>query len=391
MAKKLTWGSNFSIEDLVVNSEDDIYINFPFLELDDLEMSKVSELRVGDNTVRGTKDTVSQKIVGLKGSLFYGWDRTSWPIPFMPIGDWKEVFDRRHTLKVCRENPAIEEVPSAKYKRVFPSNGGIYNSFLDHSILTMAAMWGNVYGPIVEDTKDYQFETACVNIIEAEKDRHEDFDLITRSFVRNLLKHMGCYTRYNENTAVVERIVTKILDSLRDPEQVVGQLTINNNEEDIDNFITESDDWKPHNVEDDNNYYFVVPIRDHDGYCYTYADRLLRIVCERENPKEKTPLEEVLPPTPPKTVKVLLWNKDNSTNAKKIVESRIKFKKRLNDSWQIRRDNILAPIGQVIQPSILDGYRKKLSDLNMEIWCMNQLEDEDEPFEMAFDTEEEII
>ena len=31
---------------------------------------------------------------------------------------------------------------------------------------------------------------------------------------------------------------------------------------------------------------------------------------------------------------------------------------------------------------------KKLSDLNLEIWNMNQVEDEDEPFEMAFDKEE---
>ena len=28
---------------------------------------------------------------------------------------------------------------------------------------------------------------------------------------------------------------------------------------------------------------------------------------------------------------------------------------------------------------------EKLSDLNMEIWCMNQLEGEDEPFEMMFE------
>ena len=34
---------------------------------------------------------------------------------------------------------------------------------------------------------------------------------------------------------------------------------------------------------------------------------------------------------------------------------------------------------------MLDNYRKKLSDLNLEIWNMNQLDDEDEPFEMSFD------
>ena len=384
MAKKLSWGSNFSIEDLRVDYEDDIYVNFPFLNLVGLEMNKVNEFRVGDNTVRGTKDTVSQKIVGLTGSLLYGWDRTSWPIPFLPIGNIKEAFDRRHTLKVCRENKVVKEVPSARYERIFPSNGGILNSFSDHSILTMAAMWGNVFGPIVEDTKDYMFETACVSIIRGEVDKHEE-DLLTRPFVRDLLRHMGCYTRYNDNTTVIERIVTKVVDALKDPEKVVGQLTINNNEEDIDKFISESDEWQAHNTENDSYKFVVIPLQDNISFAFTYAERLLTTVCKNEAEDPKVTIEGTLPP---KVTKVLLWNKENSNNAKKIVASRIKFKEKLNQGWQTRRDNVLAPIENILNPTIVDSYRKKLSDLNLEIWCMNQLDDEDEPFEMAFDTEE---
>lgn len=383
MAKKLAWGSNFSIEDLSVDKEDDIYLTFPFLKLESLEMSDIKEFRVGDNTVRGTKDTMSQKIVGLHGSLFFGWDRTSWPIPFMSIDGWKEAFDRRHTLKVCRNNSSIKLVPSAKYKRVFPSNGEIFNVFLDHSILTMAAMWGNVYGPIVEDTKDYMFETACINIIKAEESRINE-DPLTRPFVRKLLNHMGCYTRYNNNTSVVERIVTKILDALKDPEKVVGQLTINNNEEDLEKFIAEDDDWQPHNTENDTYKFSIVPLQDNDSFCFTYAERLLTTICKNEVDGSKTTVEGIIPP---KITKVLLWNKENSTNAKKIVASRIKFKEKLNSSWQIRRDNVLEPIKQILNSTVLDDYRKKLSDLKLEIWCMNQLDDEDEPFEMAFDIE----
>ena len=384
MAKKLAWGSNFSIEDLSVDKEDDIYLTFPFLKLESLEMSDIKEFRVGDNTVRGTKDTMSQKIVGLHGSLFFGWDRTSWPIPFMPIDGWKEAFDRRHTLKVCRDNSSIKLVPSAKYKRVFPSDGGIFNAFLDHSILTMAAMWGNVYGPIVEDTKDYMFETACINIIKAEESRIDE-DPLTRPFVRKLLTNMGCYTRYNNNTTVVERIVTKILDALKDPEKVVGQLTINNNEEDLNKFIAESDDWQPHNTENDTYKFSIVPLQDNHSFCFTYAERLLTTVCKNEAEGPKTTVEGIIPP---KITKVLLWNRDNSTNAKKIVASRIKFKEKLNSSWQIRRDNVLEPIKQILNDKILVDYRKKLNDLNLEIWCMNQLDDEDEPFEITYDTED---
>ena len=374
MAKKLPWGSNFSIEDLVIDHEDDIYASFPFLELEEMLMSKVNEFRIGDNTVRGTKDTVSQKIVGLTGSLFYGWDRTSWPIPFMPIGGWKEAFDRRHTLKVCRDNNAIESVPSAKYKRVFPSNGGIFNSFTDHSILTMAAMWGNVFGPIVEDTKDYMFETAGVNILKDEKERAEE-DLLTRPFVRELLRHMGCYERYNNNKSVVERIVTKILDSLRDPEKVVGKLTINNDEADVDKFLADHDEWQQHNSMNDNYIFMKYLIQDNDSQAYTYAERLLTMVCKNEEEH------------PEKITKVLLYNKDCSNNAKKIVAAREKFRKRLNSGWVARRDNALAPFSQVFREDIIDNYRKRLSDLKLEIWVYNQIEDEDEPFEMAFDTE----
>ena len=46
--------------------------------------------------------------------------------------------------------------------------------------------------------------------------------------------------------------------------------------------------------------------------------------------------------------------------------------------------NVLEPIEEVLNPKMI--ARKKLSDLNMEIF-MNQLEGEDEPFEMMFEDE----
>ena len=65
----------------------------------------------------------------------------------------KEIFDRRHTVTSCQKIKSADEVPGAEYERAYPSNGGIFNDFLYKSILTMASMHGNVYGPIVEDTK----------------------------------------------------------------------------------------------------------------------------------------------------------------------------------------------------------------------------------------------
>ena len=60
MAKKLKWGS-FSIKDLRIDHEDDIYSSFPFLNLVGMLMVKLNELRIGDNAVRSTKDTIDQK------------------------------------------------------------------------------------------------------------------------------------------------------------------------------------------------------------------------------------------------------------------------------------------------------------------------------------------
>jgi len=375
MAKKLTWG-RFSTDDLVVDQQDDIYELFPFLNLVGMLMVKINEFRINDNAVRGIKDTVNQKLVGLSGSLFYGWDRTSWPIPFMEFDNAKEAFDRRHTLKVCRDLQ-VNEVPAANYKRIRPENGGVFNDFLDKSILTIAAMWGNVYGPIVEDTKDYMFEKACVRIIKDERERddfsHQD-DLLTRPFVRSLLKHMGCYQRYNNNTSVVERIVTKTLDSLVNPKDYSDAITINNNVEDVDRFIENSDDWQEDNTYDDKYCYILRTIEDSDSFCHTYAERILTRVCknEKEYPTKKT--------------KVLIYNKQNSKNAEKIVKSRNKLKNRLNSGWQLRRDNVLLPVERILNKDIVPT--KTLSDLKMEIWLMNQLEGEDEPFEISIDDEE---
>ena len=48
----------------------------------------------------------------------------------------------------------------------------------------MAAMWGNVFGPIVEDTKEHNFETACVRILKTEQAKVDksECNLIQKDF-----------------------------------------------------------------------------------------------------------------------------------------------------------------------------------------------------------------
>ena len=382
MAKKLPWGT-FTHEDLRVDSEDDIYASFPFLTFEGMMMISIKSLTIPDeNQVRGIKHLISQKIVGLSGSLIYGWDRTSWPIPFVEIEGKNLIFDRRHTLSVIRElaskSSNVYNVPSARYQRAYPKDGGIFNEFLTSTILKIASMWGNVFGPIPEDTKDHNFESTLVSILRDEKDIF-DYNIVTRDMCRQILRYMGCYTRYNDNEIVVERIITKAIDSVKDENTVAGQMTINSNKSDLDNFINSSDDWQISDSEDDTTLYIVITIQDNISFCRTYAMKLIDRVCDLEN---KANEEGKIS----KKVKVLLYNDNNSNNAKKVVASRTKFKKELNKTWVVRRDNVLKPIEEVLNPKMIQ--RKSLSDLNLEIWSMHQIEDEDAPIEMAFDDEE---
>ena len=71
MAKKLKWGS-FTQEDLVVNHEDDIYLDFLLLRMkkDGMGMEKARNFRFSKNNVRGTGKTDASKVVSLSGSFF---------------------------------------------------------------------------------------------------------------------------------------------------------------------------------------------------------------------------------------------------------------------------------------------------------------------------------
>ena len=193
---------------------------------------------------------------------------------------------------------------------------------------------------------------------------------------------MGCYQRYDHN-GEPEKIITKVLQSYRNDNEdsVVGQLTVNNNQGDVDDFINKSDDWMHHNESNDDCIFIQIPIQDHAGYCETYSDRLTKVVSKNE-------LDH-----PKKTTKVLLYNKENSTNPRKIVRSRNKYVERLNDNWVLRRDNVLAPLNASNGGPVGENYMisKKLSDLKLEIWAMNQLDDESEPLEVSFDLEEPTI
>ena len=55
----------------------------------------------------------------------------------------------------------------------------------------MGAMWGNVYGPTKDDTKDYMFEIACARFLKMKMIYMKKIFL--PAIVKRLLTYMGCY------------------------------------------------------------------------------------------------------------------------------------------------------------------------------------------------------
>ena len=382
MAHKLAWGSNFSIDDLVVDQKDDIYQDFPFLQLkeDGLNMTPIGELHSpNENTVRGTTGFIKQKQQAIKGSIKKGWDRTSFPIPFLMIKKNKTIFDRRHTHSACQELETeygnIGEVPTAEYERVYPKIGGIVNSFSDESIAMMASMWGNVYGPIADDTKDHQFENTIVRILKNESKRL-DVDVHTLFSVdvaQLLFKYMGGHDRY-QDPRTITRIPNNAVAALTSAKTAKGINTVNTHQSDVDNFISDSDDWQPNNTEDEDNIYRQYTISKNAYHQRDVVNRLIDTLCLTESKHEKG--------QPIKKLKVLLWNEKQATSAEHIVLSREVFVEELNKSWYLRRDNVLKPVEDILNKDIIP--RKKLNDFNLEIWCMKQLESEN-LHELIFD------
>ena len=324
MAYKLPWGSNFSTDDLCVDYKDDIYTDFPFLKLKEngLQMKALNELHSpNENTVRGAgaKGLITTKQQAIKGQIKKGWDRTSWPIPFITLDNKATIFDRRHTVGACQELDLqydnIKDVPTAEYERVYPKIGGVINTFCDESIAMMASMWGNVYGPIADDTKDHQFENTITKILKLEAERldTEVHNLFTVDTAKLIFKYMGGEDRYDDPRTLT-RIPNNVVAALNSPESVKGINCVNYDEQDLNDFIDDNEDWQPTNTENDNTLFFTYKLSKNPSHVREVVARLLQKVCEVENAHKEG---ETL-----KTLKVILWNEKQGRKADEIVKSR---------------------------------------------------------------------
>tara|TARA_B100001113_G_scaffold346497_1_gene337511 strand:+ start:190 stop:1395 length:1206 start_codon:yes stop_codon:yes gene_type:complete len=392
MAKKLPWSIDFTTNDLVINWEDDIYNGFPFLNLKDngLSMKQLNDLTApDDNMVRGIAKSgsrsvdglVSQKLVGLRGSLQYGWDRTSWPIPFMFVNGENQIFDRRHTYHVLQERAKectnISEVPTAEYVRVKSKLGGIINKFSDASIQMMAAMWGNVYGPISDDTKDHQFVGSITKILRQEQVflSASKNTIFTIDVIKDVFKYMGGEDRYPNDSRTQTRIINGVYDNVHEKKKTSSSGTpcINNNIDAYEAFIKDdSNEWLKNNKVDkiSNTVYRNYVISSNTYHITDAVRRLLKSICAEEQSKD------------PRTTKVLLYNEKESDQSEKIEKSRENFENSLAELYYPIRDAALNPVEKIINKDIIP--RKSLNDFDLEVYAMHQIEGEEEPVKLTF-------
>lgn len=391
MAKKLGWNTNPTINDLVINHEDDIFKDFPFLKLveNGLAMKPLDQLTVPvDNSVRGLVKSrfhkldglSAEKVTGLTGSLTYGWDRTSWPIPYIRVNGENQIFDRRHTYYVLQELNTecknIAQVPTAEYVRVKSELGGIINKFQDISILMMASMWGNVYGPTVDDTTYQQFKAVIVRILRQEKEflGLKPAKVFTKDIVQDLFRYMGGEDRYANSKATQTRVINGAWKELNDIKtEVSSESCINSNIDALNSYIDESDEWLPNNKEDDDTKYWTKMISKNTWHMADVVRKVVMTICK----------DDVTQGVNAKTTKVILYNQDESNKSEDIKRSRAEFEKQFKDMYYTIRDSVLLPVEKVLNKDVIP--RKKLSDYNFEVYAMNQIEGEEEPFRLLED------
>ncbi len=359
MAKRIPFDS-LTTDDLLVNVEDDPYKDFPLLNLKTFDIYPRVEFVCTTNHARGTKDTGSEKREALVCSIHGGWDRTSWPIPFMLIEGRRDIFDRRHTLTAIEKLRYIKRAPGAEYTRADVPE---WNGLSDRSVLEIAAILGNVTSPVPADTKDHHFVHSAIKICQLEDIRNP-----SRDWLRSILGLMGIKQRYSHDSTI-KGIITKVKEELSDVNSVAGKTSHDTNKDDIKDWVDKSEDFHD-NVETDNYIYIVKAIEDNESFLHRYACDVLRKGCEAEKKG--------------KILKALLYNTQN-TQTKKIVHARESFKEKLHYNYDLFTGSYIMEVEGVL----VNVPEKDVSDLPIEIWVKDQVEGESQPFLMNLDKEVE--
>jgi len=354
MALKIAF-NQLTIDKLLITTEDDPHRNFPLLRLKKLDVVPPSTLVNTTNHARGTKDTGSEKVEAIICSMRGGWDRTSWPIPYMVISDINQIFDRRHTLNGTKKVKA-KRVPAAEYERVSHPD---YDWLSDLSVLEIAAIRSNVFSPVPADTKDHHFIHSTVNIFHIEKIKDP-----TRDQIRQILSLMGIADRYRHKSTI-ERIVTSILKELSDDSSVASKVSHTTDKKEIETWLNDSTEFYD-NYETEDTIYISKTMDK--GFNNRYASDVLRKMCEARVKQKK--------------LKVLAYSLHTSSTV--IKNDRDTFKEQMIYLWNLFRDVNVNPFTQILNEDMVNTCKLNLEDFDMEIWIKDQIEGETKPYLLSF-------
>ena len=384
---KHSWNSNFTIKDLSIKPEHDPLADFPFLNLIGFAMANIYSLVPSQNSCRGIKEIYNTKIEPLIGSLLGGWKDLSFPIPTLNL----TYFDRRHTVKTIID--LIEDakltfnnyVPIAKYEVVKVEHEPLISSFSERSIMMMAGLRCNV-DKGDNDSSSEHFKNSAIGIINAEYDFHPHHELKTKEFIEKLCSYMGVYDRFSNAGGAITKIIDHVYDNVNDVQKnVAGKDTFNLEPTDLDKFITNSNEFKPHNTNDEDTIYRNYPMSLVEYHNRDSITKLLQTIFKEDKDATKEDRDTRL-------TKVLLWcHKDKKTNAvdyaPNLKKAREKFVSNTNNIYYTMADSVCNNF-QKSFPNHYDDEFKILSDYNVEFYYLPQIDGEDESKAIKVDFDE---
>ena len=374
--------------------EDDQFQKFPYLKLvqkpdrtNGVHLVDPFDFKALNNIMRGILTSkrsgfLDDKLVALMALLKLGWLSTSWAIPYVNYEGRKINFDRRHTLKDLLELITVHryDIPcvyGAEYERVWTNDpNDIVNSFTTETILLIAGMWGNVCSPVPADTKDHNFISLTRYIIHTEEKILGKGTLTNDQTIKDILKSMGVYVRYNWNESFIKSMVTRVKQDVEDTNGVGHLQAINNQglKEQVVKFMHESDEWGRDNTEDDESFFSMRTYNKATNITNATAEEILAAAVRKEN--------QNLEKGSNKTLKIMMFNEKDSENSIGIATARKNLMTTLKDRWELKRDSAYRPVYEKLKPGVFE--EKVISDLNFEIWFYPQIQGETEPFLQPF-------
>ena len=146
-------------------------------------------------------------------------------------------------------------------------------------------MWGNVCSPVPADTKDHNFISLTRYIIHTEEKILGKGTLTNDQTIKDILKSMGVYVRYNWNESFIKSMVTRIKQDIEDVSGVGHLQAINNQglKDQVVNFMNKNDEWGRDNTEDNESFFSMRTYNKATNITNATAEEILAAAVRKEN------------------------------------------------------------------------------------------------------------